>query len=151
MIKSSDKPNIIAIASLRERLKIAQDKAQSSGMADISATMLECFELVDFLSKTQSYTLFKGKVIFYIETTKKSGMFINVRVHHEVMSKGRMRGRRLDVLFVDSLVETAKTIRVGDIIACEGSLGRGGRGTILLAWNLEILKRGEPADGNAVA
>jgi len=147
MFLPGNKPSLISLVALRERVKCEKDKAQAAGMAGASATLLECSEILSLLAKEQSFGLFRGKIVRLREN--RPG-FVNVRLRNVFVNpKGKTRCNRIDVSFGFGLVEQAKTLKIGDEIACDGKLQSGNFTTEIKAWHLEILKRGEQPNGNA--
>ena len=143
MITADDRPSVVSLTALREHIKRSITKTQDAGMADVAAVLSECFSVVSFLAKEQSWGLFRGTVSWMQD---KHDGFVNTRVRNVYQKDGKFRVNRLEVCFGGDLLELARTLKIGDEIACDGKLQRAEWGTQLRAWHLEIIKRGEPAN-----
>ena len=148
MFKPDEKPSTASMTALRERVKIARDKAQAAGLADVSVTLLECQGLLTFLNNVSSWAVFRG-VVQHCQTSNYKGREqVVARLRHMVFMDGKPRSRRFDVVFKSDITEIAKTIEIGDLVVCDGAMTRGERGTMLVAHHLEILSKGHKSDGN---
>ena len=141
MITPDERPSIVSLTALREHVRRSITKTQDAGMADVAAVLSECFSVVSFLAKEQSWGVFRGTVQWVQD---KHDGFVNTRVRNLYQKDGKFRVNRLEVGFCGNLLDIAKTLKIGDEIACDGKLQRAEWGTQLRAWHLEILKRGEP-------
>ena len=146
MITADERPSIVSLTALREHIKRSITKTQDAGMADVAAVLSECFSVVSFLAKEQSWGVFRGTVQWVQD---KNNGYVGTRIRNKFMgANGKLKVNRIEATFFGPTLELAKTLKIGDEIACDGKLQRAQWGTKLCAWHLEIVKRGEPSDGN---
>ena len=150
MITPDERPSMVSLTALREHVKRSITKAQDAGMADVAAVLSEMYSILNYFNSASSFAMFRGEVRHcHLKKMQRVPDMVSAYLCQTVKVKGRIKSRTIHVFFRDELVEPALKISKGDKICCDGLLRRTGWGMSIDVAHFEILKRGEPTDGNA--